>query len=126
MRTLTIITKKGRSTRARTMLASLSFLVLLLAAVSVAPLRASAQGSRYSLTVRNRSAGSVYRLYVSPSNAERWGPDQLGTRVILPGGDFTLTNILPGEYDLKAVDQNGNEAIRREINVFADRSWTLY
>ena len=88
--------------------------------------QAHAQGSRYALTVRNRSANPVYRLYVSPSNTERWGPDQLGNRVIFPGNEFTLTNILPREYDLKAVDEYGNEAVRRQINVFSDRSWTLY
>jgi hypothetical protein len=119
-------TNERKSTRIKTALATLSCLVLLLGTVAVAPLQAHAQGSKYALTVRNRSANPVYRLYVSPSNTERWGPDQLGNRVIVPGSDFTLTNILPGEYDLKAVDEYGNEAVRRQINVFSDRSWTLY
>jgi hypothetical protein len=117
---------KNISTRFKGALAALGCFGILFGAVAMMPLSADAQGSRYGLTVHNRSAYTIYRLYVSRSDENNWGPDQLGRRVIAPGASFTLNNILPGEYDLKVVDQDGDTVVRRGINVFNDKTWTLY
>ena len=74
-------------------------LAILTAFVSCVPYPATAQGSRYSLTVRNTSGYTIERLYMSPSDTNQWGPDQLGRHVIQSGGRFTLTDIRPGVYD---------------------------
>jgi hypothetical protein len=80
----------------------LGCLGILLGAVAVAPLQANAQGSRYALTVHNRSRYQIDRLFLSSTDENNWGPDQLGQRVIYSNSDFTLTNIRPGEYDFKS------------------------
>ena len=54
----------------------------------------------------NSSSYSITELYVSPASSGSWGPDQLPS-TIAPAGSFTVTNIPPGSYDLRAVASNG-------------------
>lgn len=84
-----------------------------------------AQGRRYSLRIQNNSRYDIYRLYVSSSDEDRWGPDQLRDDVLETGSAYTLTNIRPGEYDIKFVDEDGDTCILRDIAIFKDTSWVL-
>jgi hypothetical protein len=95
---------KRISARIRATMAVLGCFGILLGAVAMMPLSANAQGSRYALTICNYSRYRIDRLYLSASDENTWGPDQLGQRVMNVGTEFTLTNIRPGEYDLKVVD----------------------
>ena len=73
---------------------------------------AFAQASRWSLRITNSSSFDIYALYVSSSDLEKWGPDQLGTRILKGGGGtFTLTSIRTGEYDVKFVDEDGEDVV---------------
>jgi len=96
-------------------------LVLLFGAVPLT----RAQGSRCSLKIYNASKYSVYHLYVSSSEEEKWGPDQLGTRILWAGSTFTLTNIKVGEYDIKFVDQDLDACVLRNIKITDDTSWRV-
>jgi len=124
MRTLTT-TNNGFFRRFKTALATLSCFGLLLGAIAVTPVRANAQGSRYVLTVRNLTRFQIDRLYLSPSDDENWGPDQLGRRVIGAYSDFSLTNVRPGEYDIKVVDDDGDGCVIRRVSFFESKIWTL-
>jgi hypothetical protein len=125
MTTLRTTTNKRVSMRLKAALVTLAFFGLLLGTVAVAPLRANAQGSRYLLTVRNQSRFQIDRLYLSASDEDNWGPDQLGRRVISAYSDFSLTNIRPGEYDIKIVDHDGDGCVIRRVSFFESRSWTI-
>jgi hypothetical protein len=102
-----------------------AFLALLIGALVVVPQAAEAQGRRYMLTLQNRSSYDIHRLFMSPSDVENWGPDQLGTRVIHSGQSFTLTNITPGEYDIAIADEDGDKCILKAVPIFNDKSWSL-
>jgi hypothetical protein len=53
------------------------------------------------LVLVNDSSATICYLYVSPSEAEDWGPDQFGEDTVLdPGATFTLTGVEPGQYDM--------------------------
>jgi hypothetical protein len=85
-----------------------------------------AQASRWSLRITNSSNFDIYALYVSSSERERWGPDQLGTRILKGGGGtFTLTSIMTGEYDVKFVDEDGDACVLRRVVVTQHLSWEL-
>jgi hypothetical protein len=87
---------------------------------------AFAQASRWSLRIRNASNFDIYALYVSGSDYENWGPDQLGSRVLRGGGGlFTLTSIRAGEYDVKFVDEDGDACVLRKVLVTRHLSWEL-
>src|SRR5262245_19279036 len=95
------------------------------AVVNLLPFPAFAEGSRYSLSVTNRSGLTIERMYFSSSERREWGPDQLRRDTIPSGSTFTLTGIRPGEYDIKFVDEDGDSCILRKENIFDNTSWEL-
>jgi len=97
---------------------------LFVIALAVMPLPVNAQ-NRYSLKLQNDSKWDIYSLYVSSSETQQWGPDQLGDDTLAAGSSFTLTDLIPGEYDIKFVDEDGDECTLRNIKIFKNESWLL-
>jgi len=74
----------------------------------------SAFASPVSVGFKNTSDWSIDHVYLSPSDQNAWGPDQLGegdSDVIGSGEKFTLTKVEPGKYDIKLVDEDGDECV---------------
>ena len=85
----------------------------------------SSGGGRTELTLVNRTGVPIYYVYVSSCSSSEWGPDQLGSNVVMPGSTYTWT-MDSGCYDLKAVDRDGREAVERRVQVVgAGKRWTL-
>lgn len=81
-----------------------------------------------SLVTVNQSTYTVYSLYVATCGATTWGPDQLGANVIQPNGQFTLTGIPAGCWQLRAETQGSTRYWQRFNVSFAPGSqltWTL-
>jgi hypothetical protein len=52
--------------------------------------------------VVNNSAEDVCYLYLSPTAANQWGDDQLGSEtILLAGSSFTVTDVPPDVYDVR-------------------------
>jgi hypothetical protein len=85
----------------------------------------SAAQNRYSLKVMNRSKFDIYHLYMSSTEEDAWGPDQLGDDVLSAGGTHTITNIKPGEYDIKVVDEDGDKCVLNAVKMFEDKQWDI-
>lgn len=68
-----------------------------------------------SATLVNQSRWDIYGLFISPTHDSQWGPDQLGKYVLESGTSFTLTGIACGDYDVKMVDEDGDECVLEEI-----------
>ena len=113
------------STRLRTAVAVLSCMGMMIGVLAFTPPATKAEGSRYTLTVRNRSSYRLDRLYLSSTELETWGRDVLGQAVIPVNGDFTVQNIKAGEYDVKVVDEDGDSCVIRRVNIFENKQWTL-
>jgi hypothetical protein len=77
------------------------------------------------LTVINSSDYVVHHLFVSPSQARSWGPDQLGKETIGRAERFTVRNIPDGAYDLKIVDEDEDECIVENVDVSGTMNWML-
>lgn len=90
------------------------------------PKQPQAEGG--SLDIVNDSGETICFVYISTSDSEDWGPEQLGEDTILePGQTFTITDIPPGTYDIKAEDCSG-EIMARNYEVklgAADFTWTI-
>ena len=80
---------------------------------------------RYWLKVTNSSRYDIYHMYVSSAENERWGPDQLADDVLTKGMSYTITDIVPGEYDIKFVDEDGDECTLSDIAIVKNTSWSL-
>lgn len=68
----------------------------------------------------NKSEFTIDEFYASPSNTDDWGSDILGQDV-LEGGQSGTVTIADGsdqcEYDLKAVDEDGEEHEMEGLNI---------
>jgi hypothetical protein len=79
-----------------------------------------------NLAIRNKSKWAVHHLYMSATKEDEWGPDQLGSETIDPGETFKLHDIPCNTYDLKVVDEDGDECvIEGEKFCSHEASWSL-
>ena len=77
-----------------------------------------------SITVQNASSFDIYQMYMSSSSDPNWGPDQLGTGILSSGSSLTLT--MPCDaYDIKIVDEDGDECSVMGVSLCSDHAWVL-
>ena len=91
---------------------------LLLCAMSV-----PAFAKKATVKVINQSKWEIHHLYLSPTDDEAWGEDQLGEDVLTKGDSLTLTQIPCDEYDVKVVDEDGDECIIEAADLCRDNSF---
>ena len=96
---------------------------LLLAAASV-PTIAVAQDGVETFRVINRSSYRIDHLYVSPTSNTYWGYDRLGDDVLAPNYRSDLS-VVPGWYDVKLVDQDGDSCVIKDVDFRDGDSWTV-
>lgn len=77
---------------------------------------------RGEFMVVNKTSYTFMHLYLSNSRNRYWGPDQLGRKVINPGDSYTLTRIACGLYDVKLVDEDGDECVVEEVPMCRDHT----
>jgi hypothetical protein len=76
--------------------------------------------------LRNESRWSIRQLYFAPIDSDRWGPNQVSRGSIHAGDSFTLTDISCDKYDVKIVDEDGDECVVRSVALCgADKVWRL-
>jgi hypothetical protein len=76
-----------------------------------------------TVKVINQSKWEIHHLFLSSANEEEWGPDQLGEEVLAKGESFTLTNIPCDKYDIKVVDEDGDECVIEAVDLCRDQSY---
>ncbi len=85
-----------------------------------------AQAKRASVTIYNQSDWEIHQFFLSSTDDEEWGPDQLGERVIGTDQSFTLTDIPCDSYDVMIVDEDGDECVLTEVDLCGDKSkWVI-
>jgi len=79
-----------------------------------------------SIIITNQSSFDIHSLYLSPSSNPAWGPDQFAETVLSTGSTFTLTGITCDTYDVKLVDEDGDECTLNGIALCEDtEAWPL-
>jgi hypothetical protein len=99
-------------------LTKLALASLLLCSVSVPAFAKNA-----TVKVINQSKWEIHHLFLSSSTEEEWGPDQLGEDVLAKGDSFTITDIPCDEYDIKVVDEDGDECVIEAVDLCRDQSY---
>lgn len=100
-----------------------SLVYLLLAAVCLA---VPASLLAATVTVINKSDWQLDEFYLSSSEDDEWGPDQLGEEVIGPGESFKLKSIPCDTYDVMLVDEDGDECVVEAVDICGGKeSWTI-
>ena len=82
-----------------------------------------AAGSK--VKVINASKWDIHHMFVSPAASDKWGPDQLEDNIIQAGATFTINGIPCDEYDIKVVDEDGDECIIEAVRLCSDHYWKI-
>jgi len=98
-------------------------LVLLAVLALTIALPAAAAKKKATIKIINQSKWEIHHLYLSSSDDKHWGPDQLGDDVIEKGASFTLKNIDCDDYDIKVVDEDGDECVVEQVELCGDDSY---
>jgi hypothetical protein len=93
----------------------ISILGSLLLVLAAAPALAEKADSK--IVVVNKSKWAIHELYFSPANETEWGEDQLGKKTINTGEQFTLTGVPCGKWDVKVVDEDGDECVVEDVGL---------
>ena len=97
---------------------------LSLAALLLCTLTLPALGAdRATVEVINQSKWEIHHLYLSSSDDREWGPDQLGEHVLVKGDSYTVTDIPCDLYDIKVVDEDGDECVIEEVDLCGDDTY---
>jgi len=115
-----IVTRREALNAARTLLTGAVAFSLL---PSSAP--ALAQGDN-DVKIVNKSKWEIHHFFLSSTDKNEWGPDQLGEEVIGTGESFTLKNIPCDVYDVKLVDEDGDECVAEAVDICgSDQGWLI-
>jgi hypothetical protein len=87
---------------------------------------ARAEKKHASVQVVNKSDWEIHHFYLSSSDDDEWGPDQLGKEVIGADESFTLKNIPCDTYDVKLVDEDDDECTIEAVDLCSGgETWTI-
>ena len=90
------------------------------------PAAAFAADKQSDVKITNDTDWEIHHFYLSSTDDEAWGPDQLGDDVIGTGDSFTLTAIPCDEYDVKLVDEEGDECVVGAVDICGKgEEWVL-
>lgn len=92
-------------------------------ALAVVANAAAAGGSVVRIT--NHSHWAFHQLFLSSTKDKSWGPDQLGNQVINSGESFDLSGVPCDSYDVRLVDEDGDECVVPHVKLCTDDLWTV-
>jgi hypothetical protein len=93
--------------------------------VSLAATSAHA-GKNSKVIIVNKSSWAIHEMYFSPTKDSEWGDDQLGDQTIEPGGQFTLTGLPCNKWDVRVVDEDGDECVVENVGLCGDTDkWVI-
>jgi len=97
-----------------------------LLALAVMPLALQARPLTASIRIVNNSSRTIRNVYLSHSDADDWGSNQLGSSSIGSGESYTISNLSWDQPTVKVIaeDQDGC-FLSQVVEVSANASWTI-
>jgi hypothetical protein len=96
---------------------------LALATLVLCSLTVPMYARKATVKIINQSKWEIHHIFLSSSDNEQWGPDQLEDEILSKGDSLTLTNIDCDLYDIKVVDEDGDECIIAQADLCNDNSY---
>lgn len=91
-----------------------------------APAESWAAGKKATVKVVNSSDWQIDHFFLSSSDDEEWGEDQLGDDVIGTGESFELRSIPCDTYDVMLVDEDGDECVVEAVDICGGKEkWVI-
>ena len=106
----------------------LAIVLTVIGILAAVPLLSGARmAATTTITVVNNSSRESRHVYLSPSNQDSWGPDQLnGSMIGSGGGSYTLSNVACSDTNIKVIaeDQNGC-FLYQVVSCGQNATWTI-
>lgn len=97
-----------------------------LCVLAAAPILSSARVRSASITIANNSGRSIINVYLSHTNADDWGSNQLGNSVIASGESYTISNVAWDGSEIKVVAEDGDGCFSYGVvSGSGSSTWTL-
>lgn len=81
---------------------------------------------RATVTIQNKADWDIHHFYLSSTEEKDWGPDQLGKDTIGKGEFFKLTDVPCDNYDVKLVDEDGDQCVIEDVDICgSEEVWTI-
>ena len=85
-----------------------------------------ASSEKITLTIINGLRRfTIHFVYISPSESNSWGRDRLGTDSILAPEERITLELAKGTYDIRIVDEDDEEYIKRNLHLNSDYTWQV-
>ncbi len=99
----------------------------LAAALALATSAATAGTMDSVITIHNESDWQIHEIYLSPIDQEAWGSELLqGNTINANGGILNIRKIACDTYDVRIVDEQGEQCIVRNANLCAEtETWVF-
>ena len=94
-----------------------------LLAVVLCALTVPMYAKKATVKIINQSKWEIHHIFLSSSTDEEWGPDQLEDEVLTKGDSLTLTDIDCDDYDIRVVDEDGDECVIEQVDLCGDNSY---
>lgn len=85
---------------------------------------ADAVYGRVRVDITNNSSYDIYEIHMSPTGDGNWERDLLRDDVLTRGASTTVTAV-PGRYDLKLVDEDGDACVVMNLPLYGDEAWSI-
>lgn len=102
--------------------------LIVVATILLGSIGTTSAGKKDSVVnIRNDSDWAIHELYISSTDDDEWGVDQLHRDVIdSNGGRFQLQGIPCNTYDVQIVDEDGDACVVNKVRLCADRDvWRI-
>lgn len=80
-----------------------------------------------NMTVVNNSSRQIRHVYLSPTNQDNWGADQLGGSMIgSGGGSFTISDVACSQTAIKVIAEDENGCfLYQNVSCGQNSTWTI-
>jgi hypothetical protein len=75
---------------------------------------------RLKICVKNETYLDLKEVNVVPANALSWGANDLPSGTVAPGGQATIPNNTPGDYDIRAIFDDKQECVSNSTVILTD------
>lgn len=110
----------------KNLLRLMAFTITVFALAAAASAISRAQRQTISVAITNNSSLEIRHIFLSPTDEDNWGPDQLGGATISSGGSYTLNGVSCDGAGVKVIteDQNGC-FLTHTSSCEGNDSWTI-
>jgi hypothetical protein len=95
----------------------------ILLAAALAAVATAAYAS--DLVIRNQSSWDIHRIYITSTDTESRGEDQLDYDILKSGQTLTLHGVACDYYAVMLVDEDGDTCELRNVKLCSDKVWTI-